>query len=343
MGDEAAAGDGPAAPPAADKPPRRRRRWLRALAWTAGVTVVLGVVAGEIVARFVLGMGDPPLYRADPEIEYMPLPSRTYSRFGNRVSFNSFSMRSPEFPARKADDRELRVMVLGDSVVNGGSPTDQADLATTKMPALLSESLARPAVVGNISCGSWGPPNLLAYVEKHGLFDADAVVIVLNSDDASDAPTFEPLGPGLPTRGPVLALQEALGLYVPMAFKHYVLGREEKPPAEPAPTDESRRTALAALEKLINAARGEGARVLVVHHPKLSELSAGRMEPGFDQVRGVAARAGVRFIETRPEMLRLVTQEQRGYRDNIHPDPAGQEAIARLLAGEVARMVRDGQ
>lgn len=351
MSDEAAAGQAPAAPAAVEggeretsqpPQPRRRRRWLRLLAWGLGITAVLAVVTGEIVARFVLGMGDPPLYKSDPEIEYLPLPSRTYRRFGNTLSFNSHSMRSPEFPARKTDQRELRVMVLGDSIVNGGNPTDQADLATTKLPEMLGKELGRPVVVGNISCGSWGPPNLLAYTTRHGLFDADVVVIVLNSEDAWDAPTFAPLPPEMPTRSPILALQEALGLYVPKAFKYHVLGQKETQVSTATPTDESYRTAMAALETLINAARGQGARVLVVHHPKLSELSAGRMEPGFDQIRGLAARAGVPFVETKAAMLRLLTEEQRGYRDNIHPDVAGQEALARLLTAEVSRMVRAG-
>lgn len=62
MSDEAAAEH-------ASSAPARRRRWPRLLAWTAAVTLVFGVVAGEIVARFVLGMGDPPLYIADPQIE----------------------------------------------------------------------------------------------------------------------------------------------------------------------------------------------------------------------------------------------------------------------------------
>ena len=155
MSDDAAAAKSPglatAAEAGAEASPRRKRWWLRTLAWVVGVTAVLGVVAGEVVARFVLGMGDPPLYKADPEIEYLPLPSRTYSRFGNTLSFNSSSMRSPEFPARKTDERELRVMVLGDSIVHGGNPTDQADLATTKLPGMLGERLGWIQAIGAVA------------------------------------------------------------------------------------------------------------------------------------------------------------------------------------------------
>ena len=40
----------------------------------------------EVYARVVLGLGDPPLWMADPEIEYLPQPAKRYRRFGNRIS-----------------------------------------------------------------------------------------------------------------------------------------------------------------------------------------------------------------------------------------------------------------
>jgi hypothetical protein len=321
------------------EPPGRGRRILRRLGSAALILTVTGLIAGEVVARVVLGLGDPPLFQADPEIEYLPLPGRSYNRFGNVVSFNSYSMRSPEFPARKTDARELRVMVLGDSVVNGGAPTDQADLATTKLPAMLTAALTRPAVVGNISCGSWGLPNVLAYVKRHGLFQADAAVIVVNADDAYDVPSFAPLGIELPTRSPISALVEGYTLYAPKAFRYHVLGEREGP--KPPPPAEARRQALGALESLIAAARAANARPLVVYHFKLSELEAGRPEPGYEQFRGVATRAGVRFIDTREEMLKLINERHIGYRDNIHPDVAGQAALAEILAREIIRDAKD--
>src|SRR5437870_452589 len=105
---------------------RRRRKII-----AGSLLILLLILAGlELFCRFYLGLGDPPLMRADPEIEYLFVGPRTYHRFGNIISYNRFSMRSREFDARRKDPRELRVIVAGDSVINGGAPTDQKDLAT---------------------------------------------------------------------------------------------------------------------------------------------------------------------------------------------------------------------
>ncbi|PQV64995.1 hypothetical protein B1R32_1021 [Abditibacterium utsteinense] len=139
--------------------------------------VAVCLIAGEVVARTKLGLGDPPIYVADPQIEYMIKPG-VYHRFGNLVSFNRYSMRADEFPQHKVDKRELRVMVIGDSIVYGGAQLDQSQIAVSLLEKDLTAKLHRPVTVGNISAGSWGPPNQLAYVKRFGLFDADAVVIV---------------------------------------------------------------------------------------------------------------------------------------------------------------------
>ena len=127
-------------------------------------SVAAVVLAAEVYARVVLGLGDPPLWRADPEIEYLPVPSRSYRRFGNRVSYNAWSMRSGDFPREKASPDEVRVLVLGDSLVNGGVHVDQDALATSLLEQWLRGGLGRSVVVGNVSAGSWGPPNYLAYI-----------------------------------------------------------------------------------------------------------------------------------------------------------------------------------
>ena len=82
----------------------------------------------------------------------------------------------------------------------------------------LTAKLNRSVVVGNISAGSWGPPNLYAYVNQHGLFDADFIIIVLGSEDYADALTFAPLGYDKPTRKPMLALEEVMVRYVPAPY-----------------------------------------------------------------------------------------------------------------------------
>lgn len=159
----------------------------------AGVALGLGMVA-EGVARWGLGLGDPPLMLADARMEYRARPG-DYQRLGNRMSFNAVSMRSDPVPPARDETagtpHVLRVLFLGDSVIHGGSQTDQDELATSILQRKLTAALGRPVWVGNASAGSWGPGNWLAYTQTFGWFDADAVVVVASGHDAGDAMTFD--------------------------------------------------------------------------------------------------------------------------------------------------------
>jgi hypothetical protein len=104
-------------------------------------SVSLLLVIAEVSSRVFLGLGDPPLFVSDPKIEYIYKPFSTYERFGHLVSFNRYSMRNQEFNIHKHDKNELRVMVIGDNVINGGAQVDQKDLATTLLSARLSNKI----------------------------------------------------------------------------------------------------------------------------------------------------------------------------------------------------------
>ena len=201
-----------------------RRRWLRRLAIGSLLILVSGVLAGEAVARFVFGLGDPPLFQCDPDpnLLYIEQPSKSYYRMHHRFSVNAYSMRSADFPAKRVSPSEIRVMVIGDSVVNGNSPVGDEQLATTLLQANLAAQSGRPVIVGNCACGGWGPGNELAYVQRYGLFDADVVVIVMSSHDYADLSTACPVDadPNFPSHPPLCAFQEALTRYLPRYLPH---------------------------------------------------------------------------------------------------------------------------
>jgi hypothetical protein len=75
-----------------------------------------------------------------------------------------------------------RVIAFGDSVLNGGSLSDQSSIATT----LASDS---ETFYGNVSAGSWGPANMLAWIDEYGLLDAEVAIILISSHDLYD-PAF---------------------------------------------------------------------------------------------------------------------------------------------------------
>lgn len=282
----------------------------------------------ELLARFAIGLGDPPLTIRDPRIDYMFAPSRCYSRFHHRVCYNRWSMRAGAFAAHKSEC-EPRVMVFGDSIVNGGVMIDQDDIATEILRRRLAAS-ALVTTVGNISAGSWGPANVLAYVEHFGWFDADVGVFVFNAGDIEDLPDFSPdLGPDFPTRTPWSALGELFGRYVPRYLPHPGV-----PSAVHTPNTNSARRSLgiAAIEHLLARARENVPHVVVVFHPDRTQLT--HASPEETLFRQLGERTGARFVTFRDHAKGAFYDD-----DGLHLNALGQAALGRLLSDTVRPML----
>jgi len=306
-----------------------KRRWFR---WAIVVFVGL-LIFSECFARFYLGLGDPPLMMDDPQIEYLFKPDRTYHRFGNTIHFNQYSMRSDEFPKHKADPNELRILVIGDSIINGGSLTDQPQLATAILQKHLSENLKRTVIVGNISADSWGPENQLAYINRFGKFDADVVIFVWGSEDTCDVPTFFPHSGNLlnaPTHSPPLALWDG--------FVRYLLPRMgvvlEKPEPIGAAATQPSASAVAAMHELIQAFKPFTKVIVYLHYisPELNQSE------NFGQlaVKRLAQDESVPLIDSKPAFIRAINQGTQPYRDIRHVNPAGQVLMEDLFQNGVS-------
>ena len=288
-------------------------------------TVAVLLAGAEAFARLYLGFGDPPLTVRDPGIEYLFAPSRTYDRFGNRISYNAYSMRSDEFARERTSADEVRILVMGDGVVNGGSLTDQDDLATTILQRRREEHGVN-AVVGNISAGSWGPGNLLAYTGRFGWFAADIAFIVLSSHDLADVPAFaEDLGPDFPESPPALALQEVVVRYLP----RYLPAFHSTSTAAPGAAGEGDRSRGARyLRDLLAQAKAAVPHVILLLHPTQEELARGGTPPDGEEILNIARDLNV------PALVlshRTAGEGGAGYRDNIHINALGQRLYGELL------------
>lgn len=151
----------------------RKRRWLYAA--VGGILFL----SSEVALRTIWGFCDAPLSIESEKYEYVFAPNQDRFRFRKHVKYNSFSQRSEE-PKKK----KKKVLGCGDSVINGGSQTDQKDIATT----LFEERTG----VQNISAGSWGPDNCAAYIEEKGTFDVEGIILVVSSHDAHDNMDWQP-------------------------------------------------------------------------------------------------------------------------------------------------------
>jgi lysophospholipase L1-like esterase len=279
---------------------------------------------------------------ADPEIEYLFKPNQEIRRFGNRIHYNAYSMRSDDFPKLKSDPRELRVIFLGDSVINGGALTDQSAIATEILKKRLTSELGRPVVVGNVSAGSWGPANLLAYVKQQsGWFDADVVVIVLSSHDYGDAPTFKPVvgvQRDFPDHRPLLALEEGFARYLLPRLQSGASSSNASVPSDQPPDAKQIEQSMSAIAELIDRARASGATVIVAQHFEPQELT-GALRPGHDRILQLAEAAGVRVVQLGPAEKAALDAGNNPYRDTIHPNDAGQRVIADALFGPVVEAI----
>ena len=290
------------------------------------------LVAVELCARFILGLGDPPLSMEHPTIEYMFKPNQDVLRFGNRIIVNQYGMRSSEFPKTKDRPDELRIMVYGDSIINGGNLTDHSELATTILQQSLCERLPGPVTVGNISAGSWGPTNILAHTKEYGFFDADVVVLVLSSYDYADVSTFAPLDPNThPADRPLSAAWEGVTRYFPRYLR---FGASEKGNAEACTTgvdQEAVDRSLSALGELIRDAQAEGARVVLVQHWMKPELETGTPYKGHDEIRSVVEQYGVPVYQDYEILCKSTEAGSNPYHDIMHLNVLGQTALASLL------------
>ncbi len=297
----------------------------------AAAALLVLLAGAEVFARLGLGLGDPPLWLADPEMEYLPVPSRSYARFGKRIRYNAYSMRARDFPATRQDPSERRVLVIGDSVVNGGADIDHDAVCTVMLEPKLAERLDRPVLVANASAGSWGPPNMLAYLKRFGLFDAELVVIVLNSGDYVDAPKFRPLDARMPRRKPLLAISELWAKYLPRYLR--TRGKPLPPPSHYDPRDVA--WCLESLTEMIRLARSGGADVLVVQHLKRSEIE-GEPEIGHRELGRATREVGIEPIQLGPAFAAALREGRNPYKDGAHPNDEGQRIMAAVLLEPIA-------
>jgi hypothetical protein len=314
---------------------RTFRRKRRARTWLLGLGCVMGaLLAVELFCRYGLELGDPPLSRADPEIEYMFVGPRAYHRFGNRIEYNSFSQRSREFDGRRKDPSEIRIMVVGDSVINGGALTDQSELATTLLEKRLTAEFQRPTIVMNVSAGSWGPPNYLAYVKRFGFFEINALAIEVSAHDFADSPTWEPVigTKDFPDRTPLCATVDLLDRYV----LPHVWGLFEQQPVVTSLSQGQIDQALGAYRELIALAEQRKIPVMVFYHAERNE----RGQPeGMLSFQAIAKELDVPFVSLAEAFSKQQSAGPSSYRDNIHYNALGQKLMADAMYAPLARAV----
>ncbi|MDZ4755161.1 MAG: SGNH/GDSL hydrolase family protein [Phycisphaerae bacterium] len=305
---------------------RTRRRILFAFLLAA-----LAVGIGEGALRAGWGFGTPILYERQPAFEYRMQPNQSVRRFGRQIETNSLGLRGREFPATKSEPRELRILIVGDSVTNGGSNVDQSETAAAVLETRLAKRLNRPVLVINASANSWGPPNQLGFIERFGIFDADIAIVVLSSHDLVDVPDPNSTGAGGPSSPPWCAWTEVASLVWPRLF----------PGTLPAKRDEGdealAQQSLAALESLHQRLVTTVPHVAYALCWDRDEQAASAPRPAHDRLRAALTRHDCPVWELGPSLIeRKRLDGSAVMADVIHPSRAGHAAMAEAIDAQLA-------
>lgn len=307
---------------------------------------VFGVcISLELFARYFLGLGDPPLCMPDPNTAYIFKPNQSCHRFGHYIHYNSFSMRADDFSMHKSSPNEFRVMVIGDSVINGGVATDQSKVCTSLLKVMLQRELKRPVNVGNISAGGWGPLNEWNYEKTYGLFDADVLVIVLRSGDTGMSfrtNNIVGVNPDFPDHKPTFAATELFTRYLPRYIPGWKAHFNNEGYIAPVNDALVREACLNAIHNMINTAATNGVESFVLLHWSQSELAQAA------KVHGWRPQGHIEIERTattsRAKVLDLYSVEERvgakAYRDDIHISASGQQLLSQAMMEVITNNVR---
>lgn len=304
--------------------------------WIPGVTIAV-LVTAELTLRLAFGLGNPVLSQADPDTGYRFQPNQKIFRFGKHIQYNQYSQRSEPITLAKSPGK-LRILMTGDSVLNGGNPTDQSQTITELFEAKLSAA-GHPAEVLNASAGSWGIGNEFAYLRKFGTFNANAVILQIGNHDLTQpTSTSEVVGhhPAFPDHPPLLAMQEAWTRYAwPELANRLGLGSpfNELPPPKSSSPDQQFKENMESLKQIVKLVRAKKIPVFVLYTPNLDDLlPKPKDSPYKHEFLRMLKTLQVPIIDTQTAWSRLPpTTVETFFRDWVHLNVPANQAIAQQL------------
>jgi lysophospholipase L1-like esterase len=298
--------------------------------------VILLIIFGllviiELGLRIFFGFGNPLIYIKDAEIGYLLAPNQKTRRFGNRIHINEYSMRSESIP-KIPQPLTLRLFLLGDSIANGGWWTDQANTISSLLKNSLTSFCDYQQVeVLNASANSWSPRNELAYLQKFGTFNANLVVLLINTDDLFGiAPNSFAVGRdrNYPDHKPPLAIVEVIQRYI----------SKQKPIPEMAElnaeTGDRVGIILTAIAQVKTLTQENNALMLLAITPLLREIG----NPGSRDYEIVARQRLGDFVQKQEihyldflPLFQAIPHPASLYQDHIHMNAQGNQLVSQEI------------
>ncbi|AKG23448.1 SGNH/GDSL hydrolase family protein [Calothrix sp. 336/3] len=306
------------------------------------LVIIIASVSGlfllvEVGLRSLFGFGNPLLYITDEQIGYLLSPNQKTRRFGNRIEINQYSMRG-EVIQQTRPSSTLRVFLIGDSIANGGWWTDQENTISSLLrESLLSAKLNNTDKVEvlNASANSWGPRNELAYLKRFGTFQAQVVVLIINTDDLfATAPTSLPVGRdrNYPDHKPPLAILEVI--------QRYVLKPQPIPEMTAVYQEGGDRVGvnLTAISEIHDLVKENQSQFLLVMTPLIRELEEKGSRDYEIQARQrlveFTQKQKINYIDFLP-ILQKETDAKSFYHDHIHLNLRGNQLVTKTIENKL--------
>ena len=304
---------------------------MKAKYWIPGCAIA-SLSAIELALR-LLGFGNPALLQTDANAGYIFAPNQVVYRFGNRLEYNQFSQRSEQIDSAKPEGT-LRILMIGDSVLNGNNTTDQQETIPELFEARLL-GIKKQVEVLNASAGSWGIGNQLGYIRKFGTFESDAVILQIGTHDLlQPASSIPGVGnhPLMLNRKPLLAIQEVFQIYVMPQLSSVFVSNS---PAAGVPVSESQRFMenMQRFEQIVALVRAKNIPLFVLYTCDRADLLPVPNQPKFksefvDRLKAL----NIPVIDTHATWSTLPkTRVESYFRDWVHLTAPAYESIADLV------------
>ncbi|MCY7406469.1 MAG: SGNH/GDSL hydrolase family protein [Alkalinema sp. CAN_BIN05] len=305
--------------------------------FTISALIILLLLILEVVLRSRYGLGNPLLYKADKKMGYLIAPNQNVIRNGNSIRINRYSMRSDEISDRKIPG-ERRFFFIGDSVTNGGWWNPQDSIISERFKRHLQENQIQEnqtdiatITILNASANSWSPRNELEYLRQFGLFDADMLILIINTDDLfGTAPNSLLVGreKNYLDRKPMGAIGELI--------ERYRLSK--LPPSQELQAihnEEGDRVAkiLRAIQAIHKLSRDNNAKFLMLMTPLLREVDGNSRNYELiarDRLYEFTKKEGINYIDLL-EPFKASGNAKQLYHDNIHLNAVGNEEVSQVI------------
>lgn len=300
----------------------------------------------ELILTKKCGLRNLALSQADPNTGYLFQPNQKVRKLGRYIEYNQFSQRTHPIQIDKGDHC-CRILMLGDSVLNGGNPIDQSltisELLKQSLKQLAFQSITSFEVL-NASAGSWGIGNQLGYLCKFGTFDSDLVILQIGTHDliqlTSDSSVVGRASH--PDRLPKFAILELLLRYLYPRLIGF-LTRRSLGGLEQVPMPKDRASQflknMSFLEAIIQLVRLDTIPVLVLFTPSREDIIPTFKSPEFkSEFLKILSNHAVPLIDVHADWSQRPPELARHYfRDDVHLTVAGNRAIATLTSEHLCR------